>query len=725
MTRRRPTPHNPPNSSTVSYQHSHNLYGLLFVRPKPRAVRRTRKASSILLPSGETMSYNSDNLAHPRDGPKGYAPGRAWPTPEGPTMWPTDVDYFEAVQSPPTRFADPELQQAEAVTNRMGLPVSCSGNFAVVFRLRSRQGQEWAVKCFTRPVANLQQRYAAIARHLQSRSLSCMVPFEYLERGIRVRNEWYPVVKMAWVQGLTCREFLSSNLQDKSIILGLMYLLWKLSRVLYENDISHGDIQHGNIMITTDGKHKFLRLVDYDGMWVPAVAGIPSGEYGHRHYQHPQRRGYYGPAMDHFPLLVMYTALYALSVSGDRGGMWQRYDQGDNILFTEGDFQEPGKSGLLRGLWWSGEEGLRRLVGHLVLGLRCEVDQVQPLGELVRYNGLELVELRALSWWQEELVRQILGLGACLGAGAVFRSGGLTVGPSMDQGNGGSREQLFGKRDVSELRLIHTLEGHRSEVNGVSVSGDGGVVVSGGEDGLVLVWDVASGKLRHTLAGHRGAVQSVSVSGDGRVVVSGGKDGQVLVWDGMSGQLRHRLKGHRGWVCGVAVSGDGRVVVSGGEDGQVLVWDGRIGQLRHKLVGRRGRVYGVSVSGDGRVVVSGGGDGRVRVWDGVSGQLRYTLRHTLVGRRGRVWGVSVSGNGQLVVSGGKDSEMRVVRHGVRWRWLHTLEEPKVRVLMWDGANGKLLRTLLGHNGWVPCVSVSRDGGVVVAGGSDGKVLVWK
>jgi WD40 repeat protein len=62
------------------------------------------------------------------------------------------------------------------------------------------------------------------------------------------------------------------------------------------------------------------------------------------------------------------------------------------------------------------------------------------------------------------------------------------------------------------------------------------------------------------------------VSGDGGVVVSGGDDGVVCVWNGGSGALRHRLEGHKGVVLGVAVSGDGRVVVSGGSDGKVLVW---------------------------------------------------------------------------------------------------------------------------------------------------------
>ena len=219
--------------------------------------------------------------------------------------------------------------------------------------------------------------------------------------------------------------------------------------------------------------------------------------------------------------------------------------------------------------------------------------------------------------------------------------------------------QLSQRLEMLEMFLVgqaqRVLAGHQNYVYRVAASRDGGVVVSGGKDGQVLVWDGVSGQLRHRLEGHRGGVLGVSVSGDGGVVVSGGSDGQVLVWDGRSGQLRHRLEGHRGWVNGVSVSGDGGVVVSGGSDGQVLVWDGGSGQLRHRLEGHKGWVLGVSVSGDGRVIVSGGEDRTVRVWDVESGR----LLHTLEGHSDWVRGVSVSADGRLVVSGSDDRTVRV------------------------------------------------------------------
>ncbi|MBK8035367.1 MAG: hypothetical protein IPK17_38860 [Chloroflexi bacterium] len=48
----------------------------------------------------------------------------------------------------------------------------------------------------------------------------------------------------------------------------------------------HGDFQHGNIVV---GAGEAIKLLDYDGMLVPGAIELPSGEIGHRHYQHPSR----------------------------------------------------------------------------------------------------------------------------------------------------------------------------------------------------------------------------------------------------------------------------------------------------------------------------------------------------------------------------------------------------------------------------------------------------
>jgi WD40 repeat protein len=56
-------------------------------------------------------------------------------------------------------------------------------------------------------------------------------------------------------------------------------------------------------------------------------------------------------------------------------------------------------------------------------------------------------------------------------------------------------------------------------------------VVTGGDDGRVLVWDPADpGAGPAELGRHHGTVEAVAVLADGRVV-TGGDDHRVLVWD--------------------------------------------------------------------------------------------------------------------------------------------------------------------------------------------------
>src|SRR5262249_42285281 len=267
--------------------------------------------------------------------------------------WPLSQDYNEAIQDPQHSFRDPELRAGEAAVNALGLPMPRSGNFADVYEFRCPQsGNTWALKCFTRHVSGLQMRYAEISQHLAAANLPFTVDFTYLHQGIRVRGEWYPLLKMRWVEGPTLNEFVRNHL-DKPQMLDLLCQLWqRLARRLREANVAHADLQHGNVLLVPGSKAGALavKLIAYDGMWGPALASTPSGEVGHPAYQHPQRLrdGTYNPEVDRFPHLLTYTALRALRVGGR--ALWERYDNGDNLLFRQKDLEAPQQSELFREL---------------------------------------------------------------------------------------------------------------------------------------------------------------------------------------------------------------------------------------------------------------------------------------------------------------------------------------------------------------------------------------
>lgn len=321
--------------------------------------------------------------------------------------WPLSQDYNEAIQNPRSSFGDPELQQGSAVVTALGLPRPLSGNFADVYEVACpATGGRWAVKCFTREVPGLRDRYAAVSRHLYRARLPFTVEFSYQEQGVRIRGQWYPVLKMKWVEGRLLNDFMRDALDQPALLDALAQVWGRLGRGLRTSQIVHGDLQHGNVLLVPGRTPSALamKLIDYDGMWVPALAGAPTTEVGHPAYQHPQRklRGVYGPLVDRFPLLLVSAALRSVAVGGR--ALWERYDNGDNLLFREADLAAPGESELFRELWQMQDGRTHTLMGHLTWAA------LQPLEETpLAYELLSDGRLPPLTRAQEDRVTALLG----------------------------------------------------------------------------------------------------------------------------------------------------------------------------------------------------------------------------------------------------------------------------------------------------------------------------
>lgn len=312
--------------------------------------------------------------------------------------WPLSQDFNEAIQSPASSFADEELKSGEVALGPLGIPIPRSGNFADVYQITTKAGRKWAVKCFTRRVTGLQERYARIDEHLSRVRLPFKVRFNYLEQGIRVRGQWYPIVKMEWVEGFTLNEFVRDNLNKPMYLHALLQMWGKLCSRLRESDTAHADLQHGNVLLVPGATPNKLglKLIDYDGMWVPTLAERHSGEIGHPNYQHPLRLKdkLYTADVDRFPHLVIATALRALLVGGKP--LWDQFDNGDNLLFKESDLRDVANSPLFKSLWSYPDPVLKALVGNLALAVGQPLNKTPWLDEILfDPKGPELQKARA------------------------------------------------------------------------------------------------------------------------------------------------------------------------------------------------------------------------------------------------------------------------------------------------------------------------------------------
>jgi hypothetical protein len=258
--------------------------------------------------------------------------------------YPQITDYQEAVQHPAQAFIDPDLKQGAVAENNLGLPLVMSGGFALTYAVTTPH-RKCAVRCFHREIPAIQQKYDATSKKLRSLAIGCFVDFDFQQSGISVRQRVFPIVRMDWVEGDTLGIWLDKNFNNPRALEKARADFAAIARFLEREGIAHGDIQNGNVMVA-NGE---IKLIDYDGMFVPGMHPGNGSETGHRHFQHPGRRvSNFGPGMDRFSFIALDLSLGALVE--DRSLYSKFREGGETIIFKANDFADPQNSEIFRRL---------------------------------------------------------------------------------------------------------------------------------------------------------------------------------------------------------------------------------------------------------------------------------------------------------------------------------------------------------------------------------------
>ena len=257
-------------------------------------------------------------------------------------QYPLISQYVRAIQDASSNLD--KLAHLEPVLDDHGEPYRSSGAFAVVFKMKDEQtGKCYALKCFTEEQEGRAEAYRQIADELEFVDSSYITSVKYLEKEIFVdsscEEDELPVLLMDWIDGETMENYIAENYQDNYAMAMLCYRFCKMAAWLRSQPFAHGDIKPDNIMVRPDGS---LTLVDYDGMFVPAMKGQKSPTIGTKDFSHPLRTvDDFDETIDDFALASIALSLKAISL---KSSLLDKYGAADRLLFSAEDYRDLSKS---------------------------------------------------------------------------------------------------------------------------------------------------------------------------------------------------------------------------------------------------------------------------------------------------------------------------------------------------------------------------------------------
>lgn len=341
----------------------------------------------------------------------------------------------------------------------------------------------------------------------------------------------------------------------------------------------------------------------------------------------------------------------------------------------------------------------------------------------------------------------------------------LPIGTKIDHRDASTPAENTRQSSISvNARKLRSWKAHEAPVLAMAFDQTGTLLATGSADSTIRVFNVDRAACTHNLRGHRGLVSTLLFHPEAErwLLLSGGDDGRVKVWDLMTKKCRATLESHVSVVRAISVSDDGWTVVSGARDKVVCVWSLRDFQLISTIpvletieaVGVVGGGSGTSGHSTDIRFYTAGDKGTVRVWSTASGQCIY--EQTLAVASTNSEGHAVTG--ALYLSATNTLVTTTVDHNINFYRLQsastesiTLERirsvagycEEIADIAFVGperdalavvSNSEQLRVfdvnasgctiVYGHSEPILCLDVSRDGRVIATGSKDKTARVW-
>ncbi|KAI8846477.1 WD40-repeat-containing domain protein [Chytridium lagenaria] len=230
----------------------------------------------------------------------------------------------------------------------------------------------------------------------------------------------------------------------------------------------------------------------------------------------------------------------------------------------------------------------------------------------------------------------------------------------------------------------------------------GNALLCGSSDGIVWMWQIPSGKCLNVFSGHSNSVGLGAFSYDGKSIITGGDDGNLIVWDPKAATVKTRLsisnsRFHTTGITAMGLSHTSNIVMTGAEDGSLILSNLDTSKVISALPSATASIECIEFSKRSHIAASASVDGTVLLWDLGSMQERCVFTE-----KEAVTKLKILDGSAAVVTSSMDGDMRI----------------------WDMRTHECVMTLGGgYSGILDFVAKSDEMGIV-AGGDDGSCMYF-
>ncbi|MEB3160879.1 MAG: DnaJ domain-containing protein [Synechocystis sp.] len=177
--------------------------------------------------------------------------------------------------------------------------------------------------------------------------------------------------------------------------------------------------------------------------------------------------------------------------------------------------------------------------------------------------------------------------------------------------------------DLEKHRHSLTYISSGEEILAVAISPDRQKLFAAGFEPFITAWNTDSQTISmgfrslslKSNRSHEGIIHCLACSPDGGILASGGSDGVIKLWDALKNTWKRNLNGHQGCIRAIAFRFDGQTIISGGEDCTIRLWQVNDWQKSLILGEHPTKIIALSLNSTGQFLVSASLDGTVKIWD--------------------------------------------------------------------------------------------------------------